>query len=609
MTYRVEIRKRDDILSLEAREGDNLLQILRSGGIPVDTPCGGKGTCGKCSVKVSGIADGPSENEKALLGSTKLANGYRLACSCTITSDTVIYTEDNDSEAVIITAGVKRDIEICPLVRKKYIELSPPDIEDQMPDMERLLAASGITAGSGMMPVLRQLPSVLRASDFRVTVVEADGKLISIESANTSGSLFGAAIDIGTTTVAAYLYDLKCGVLKAVGSMLNPQRKYGADVITRISHTKQSDQKLIEMRELITGCINELLQRLAADARISCQEIYHVVFSGNTTMLHFLNGLDASALAAAPFIPVTCGLLQLSAAEGGITINNGGLLTEIPCVSAYIGADTVAAVLSSGMYEQDGISLLVDIGTNGEIVLGCKEWLMACSTAAGPAFEGAGLRCGMGGVTGAIDSFSSGPDYRYTVIGNSAPSGICGSGIIDAIAVLLDEGVVDETGRIAGDGGEDSLPAETRKRLVDFDSLRSFLIAAENESGTGEPIVITQKDIREIQNAKAAIAAGIETLLHSSGVGYGQINKVYLAGGFGSSLHIGSAARIGLLPQSLAGRVEAIGNASGSGAAECLLSINMLKASEEIAKRIKYVELSASSYFMDKYVDNMMFGS
>lgn len=607
MAYRVEIHKRDGVLSVEAQDGDNLLQVLRTSGISIDTPCAGKGICGKCSVRVSGIEGGPSENERLLLGSSMLGRGYRLACNCTVTSDTMVYTDDSKNEAVIITAGVQRDIDICSVVRKKYIELTPPDIEDQTPDMERLLAGSGMTAGSDMQPLLRRLPSVLRDADYKVTVVEADGKLISAEPGDTSGSLFGAAFDIGTTTVAAYLYDLNSGDLKAVDSMLNPQRKYGADIISRINHTKQSEENLIEMRELITDCINELLKSLAGDAGISCDEIYHAVFSGNTTMLHLLNGLDASALAISPFIPVTCGLLQLSAAQGGIAINSNGILTDIPCVSAYIGADTVAAVLSSGMYERDGISLLVDIGTNGEIVLGGREWLMACSTAAGPAFEGAGLRCGMGGVTGAIDSLAAGPDYGYTVIGNDAPAGICGSGIIDAIAVLLDEGVVDETGKLAGSSNWDSLPDETRKRLADIDKMRSFVIAGENESSTGESIIITQKDIREIQNAKAAIAAGIDTLLHSAAIGYDQINRVYLAGGFGSSIHISSAARIGLLPRSLADRVTAIGNASGSGAAECLLSNIMLKTSEDIAKRIRYIELSASAYFMERYVDNMLF--
>ncbi len=606
MTYKVEIRKKDGILSMAAQEGDNLLQILRNNGISLDTPCGGKGTCGKCGVKVSGIAGDPSGSERKLLGSSRLEKGYRLACSCAITSDTIVYTDDDINEAAIITAGVQRDICIDPLAGKIYVELVPPDIENQTPDMERLLTESDLAAGHDVLPLLRQLPAVLRASDYKVTVVEADGKLIAAEPGNTTGSLYGAAFDIGTTTVASYLYDMKNGALKAVGSMLNPQRKYGADIISRINHTKQSEKNLIEMRELITGCINELLRKLAGDAGISCEEIYQAVFSGNTTMLHFLNGFDASALAVSPFIPVTCRSLQLSAAQSGIAINSNGIVTDIPCVSAYIGADTVAAVLSSGMYEQDGVSLLVDIGTNGEIVLGGSEWLMACSTAAGPAFEGAGIRCGMGGVTGAIDSFASGPDYKYTVIGNSAPRGICGSGIIDAVAVLLDEEIIDETGRLAGDNG-DSLPAEVRKRLVDIDTMKAFMIAAENDGTPGEPIVVTQKDIREIQNAKAAIAAGIDTLLHSAGVGYDRIKKVYLAGGFGSSIHISSAARIGLLPGSLEDRVVAIGNASGSGAAECLLSRSMLKASEAIAKKIRYIELSASAYFTEKYVENMLF--
>ncbi len=607
MTYTVEIHKRDEITIAQAQEGDNLLQTLINNGVHIDAPCGGKGTCGKCSVRVSGIKDEASDAERELLGTIKLARGYRLACRCMITTDIAAYIDDKVNEATIITTGVHRDIEINPLVRKIYIELSPPDLENQVADLERVLTASKLVAAYNVSSFLGSLPFVLREAEYKITAVEAEGKLVTIEAHNTTGSLYGAAFDIGTTTVAAYLYDLSKGSMKAVESMLNPQQRYGADVISRINYTKQSPENMIEMRQLITNCINELLGKLSESVGISGDEIYAAVFSGNTAMLHFLNGLDASALAVSPFIPVTCGLLQLQASNSNIAINSNGLLTDIPCVSAYIGADTVAAVLSSGMYEHDEISLLVDIGTNGEIVLGGKEWLMSCSAAAGPAFEGAGIRYGMGGVAGAIDSFLPGPDYIYTVIGNKEPTGICGSGIIDAIAALLIDGVIDETGRLVSETDASSLSAEAQKRLTNIDGMRSFMLVAEGESGLDEPIMVTQKDIREIQNAKAAIAAGIDTLVKYSGIEYDQIKRIYLAGGFGSSLHITSAAKIGLLPQALVDRVEAIGNASGSGAAECLLSRSMLKASEDIAKKMRYVELSASAYFTEKYVDNMIF--
>ncbi len=607
MTYRVEIHKKDGILITSANEGENLLNILRNNGVSLETPCGGKGTCGKCGVRVNGISSAPSENEKTLLGESKLDKGYRLACSCTINSDTVVYTGEKENKASIVTAGVHRDVGLEPLVKKKYVEPDPPDIDDQKPDMERVLAVAGLISVFDESSLLKQLPSLLRSSEFKLTVAEADGRLISIEPGNTTGKLYGAAFDIGTTTVAAYLYDLNKGSLIAVGSMLNPQRKYGADIISRINYTKQSSDNQAEMRELITGCINELLKMLSDSAGIRCEDIYAAVFAGNTTMLHFLNEFDASGLAAAPFVPVTCKQLQFRASDSGIAINSNGIATDISCVSAYIGADTVAAVLSSGMYEQEGVSLLVDIGTNGEIVLGGKEWLMACSTAAGPAFEGAGIRHGMGGVSGAVDSFMAGPDYKFTVIGQSTPVGICGSGIIDVVAVLLDDRIIDETGRLADKAAEDSLSVETWNRLADINGIRSFILVPQKESGLDEPIVITQKDIRELQNAKAAIAAGIDTLVKESGIGYDDIRKVYIAGGFGSSIHISSAARIGLLPMMLSNRVETIGNASGSGAAECLLSRSMLKASEDIARKIRYVELSASAYFTEKYVDNMLF--
>lgn len=608
MHYRIEIHRKGSIQSYAANVGDNLLDVLRAAGIHPDTPCGGKGTCGKCSIRVSGDFGAPSGSERALLGEAKLEKGYRLACRCTVHSDIKVFADDDDSaQAAIMTEGVRRSTELEPLVKKEYMELNPPSLEDQTPDMERVASAGRCACEGEVLPLLWELPAVLRSAGYKITIVSAGGHIIAVEPGDTVPGLYGAAFDIGTTTVAAYLYDLNSGSLRAVGSMLNPQRRYGADVISRIDYSGRSADNLKEMRILITDCINELLEQISNKAGIRQNDIYTAVFSGNTTMLHFLMGLDASGIAVSPFIPVTCGMARFSAKDGGLRINANGFGTALPCVSAYVGADTVAAILSCGMYELDGTALLVDIGTNGEIVLGGKDRLIACSTAAGPAFEGANIRFGMGGVTGAIDSFAGGPNFRYTVIGQARAKGVCGSGIIDAVSVLLDAGVIDETGRFADAEEDNDLPPEVSSRLTDIDGVRAFILAPGHESSTGEAICITQKDIREIQNAKAAIAAGIETLINHSGIGYENIKKVYLAGGFGSSIHTGSASRIGLLPAALADRVEAVGNASGSGASECLLSRKMLDVARSIATKVEYIELSASSYFTEKYVDNMFF--
>jgi uncharacterized 2Fe-2S/4Fe-4S cluster protein (DUF4445 family) len=604
MKYRVDIHQNGNVRTVMADRGDNLLELLKGIGILLYTPCGGRGTCGKCGVRIEyGMADLPEEMR---LAAERSEAGFILACRYEIDSDICVYVGGSGEEASILTSGVRRDVGLDPFVSKKLIRMEPPSLADQRPDMERVMSFSG-SYGTDELQLLREIPDLLRSSGYKVTTVSAGDRLLLVEAGDTTSVLYGAAFDIGTTTVAAYLYDLTGGKLMGVRSSVNPQCKFGADVISRIDHVKMSRQAAEEMKASITDCINGLIRQLAADSGIDTKCIYEAVFCGNTTMLHFLAGLDASGIAVSPFIPVTCRSMRFSANDLGIEINSRGCCILLPCVSAYIGADTVAAVLASGMYDMDGFSLLVDIGTNGEIVLGGKDGLIACSAAAGPAFEGANIRFGMGGVTGAIDSYSL-PGFRYTVIGNTAARGICGSGTVDAVAALLDAGAIDETGAFADGSNAAGLPQEVSARFTETDGMRSFILVPEHETGGAGPITITQKDIREIQNAKAAVAAGIETLISEAGISHNDIKNVFLAGGFGSSMHIRSAARIGLLPRQLADRVVAVGNAAGSGASECLLSRKMLGIAEEIANSVKYIELSASALFTENYVENMLFG-
>lgn len=613
MRYKVKIHEPGIVRTISAEEGANLLKLLREQGVSVNTPCGGSGTCGKCAVKVTGHMAEPSGSEVRLLGEQKLGMGFRLACSNYIFSDIDVYITDSEGEASIVTGGRIRDIEREPVVRKQYVELTPPSLDDQTPCLERALAAldGGHThdrAFEGGLAVLKDISGILKDSDYKVTLVSIGGRLAAAEKGDTSARLCGMAFDIGTTTIAAYLYDLNTGRRLAVGSKLNPQRRYGADVISRINYTMMSEENRLEMHNTIRGCIDGLAGEIAMKAETALCDIYAAVFTGNTTMQHFLMDLDASGLAVSPFIPVTTELQYFMASELGLGINEHAIAAVFPGVSAYVGGDTVAAILSSGIYEADELTLLVDIGTNGEIVLGNREWLIACSTAAGPAFEGANIRNGVGGITGAIDCIGPGPDFNFTTIGGAKPVGICGSGIIDAAARLLDAGLIDETGRLA-DGDELELPERERlsQRLIELDGTRSFIVVSDDAGGSGGEIAITQRDIREIQNAKAAIAAGIDTLLKHSGKSCADVAKVFLAGGFGSSIHIDSAMRIGLLPKAFQNRVEAIGNASGAGAAEGLLSEKMLKLAASIRRGVKYIELSASAYFTQRYVDNMLF--
>jgi len=364
---------------------------------------------------------------------------------------------------------------------------------------------------------------------------------------------------------------------------------------------------LDELQKIIIKCINEMIDCFTKNNGISCKDIYEAVFVGNTTMLHFLLGLPAKNIASSPFIPVTTAMHIIKPDDLGLGMNSGGRAVVFPSVAAYIGADTVSAVLTSGIHEKDEITLLIDLGTNGEIVLGCKNWLLSCSAAAGPAFEGANIQYGVAGVRGAIDKVELDGDIKYSTIGGGKAIGICGSGLVDAVSVMISSGIIDETGRFLEKEEQKNLSPKLRNRIVYTEGSVSFLIAAADGDRSDTDIFITQKDIRELQSAKAAIAAGVKVLVKNAGISVNDIDRVFLAGGFGSFINIESAIKIGLIPEGLKGKVQSIGNAAGAGAVEGLLSSDALIKASEIKNRIKYVELSASKDFMDEYINCMMF--
>lgn len=608
MEYTVRIHEKGKTLVKKAEAETNLLKFLRKSSINVNSPCGGHGTCGKCKVLVTGLLEEPSKKERKYLDPKSEEKGFRLACYNQINNDIDIYIGGKKEEASIVTDAKKREISLQPVVTKKVETLNTPDLDDQRSDIERVLASAGKSRIANSLDFLRKLPEQLRSNNFAVTMVYFDDKLISIEPGDTTGRVYGVAVDIGTTTIAAYLINLLTGERVDVYSMLNPQRQFGADVISRINYTLENQGALDEMKEVITSCINQIIISFEERNNIPKSDIYAITFVGNTTMMHLLMGLPSRNIAVSPFIPVSTLMHQLPAKELGLNINPFGYAVVFPSVAAYIGADTIAAVLSSGMYNSSKISLLIDIGTNGEIVLGNSKWLYSCSVAAGPAFEGAHIRNGIGGVKGAIDKVDFNNGLELTTIGNEKAIGICGSGIVDAISGMLSRGIIDETGRIIDvDEGDQSLKAEFESRFIDIDGLSAFLLLKSDECDAGNDIAVTQRDIRELQNAKAAIAAGIKTLIKHAGIKIEDIEKVYLAGGFGSYINIDSALNIGLLPHKLKGRIESIGNAAGGGAVEGLLSTKILKKAEKLKNTIKYIELSADKDFVDEYINCMTF--
>ncbi len=625
-TVRIHCQGKTEVYDIE--NGRNLYAALENLSLPINAQCGGNGTCGKCLVRVGNTSESthnapPADDEKRMLSESQLTAGYRLACRTSIFNGMEVYIPDAVSGMKIASHGKRRALALNPIVAKTFLSLVKPSLDDQSSDLARLEKEYATRIDSDHGPECRKiginlslselcsLAGTLRTGAFSATVVSINGCVTAVEPGDTTAVNYGVAFDIGTTSVVGYLIDLNTGLEAGVYSVANPQHIYGSDVITRISHTMNDAGKLAEMNRSIIDGINLIISSLAEKAAISINDIYAATFAGNTTMMHFLMNIPAEGIASAPFIPVTTKMHFWNTKDLGIRINSNGTIVVLPSVSAYIGADTVAAVLSSGMYEHDSVSLLIDIGTNGEIVLGNRECLYSCSAAAGPAFEGARIRNGISSINGAIDRVKLIPDYGFTTIGGANAVGICGSGIVDAVAELLVTGIIDENGTFTGDVSEEitsDLQALLKEKIIKINGQSAFLLAKQEECAAGTDIAITQRDVRELQNAKAAIAAGIRILSKESGISLEDVKNVYLAGGFGSYIDIGNALKIGLLPKELEGRIEAVGNAAGIGAVECLLSWKMLKEADTVKSRIKYIELSSSKDFMDLYVDSMEFG-
>ncbi|MDR1932071.1 MAG: ASKHA domain-containing protein [Spirochaetales bacterium] len=601
---------------------ENLLEYINTRTpFTLEAPCAGKGRCGKCRVKVTEGAAPAAEDQRRLIPARELEAGFRLACllkprpgeSLALTFEEK-YSSGGKTALLDIAGITGEESGSSAILRKDLFTLPAPSLCGQASDYSRVLCAAALPSGGPpLLPlgVLKSLPDALRKNGFEFTLCLTADRILAAEPGDTRGRLYGAAVDIGTTTVAAYLVDMRAKKNTAVVCGLNAQRAFGADVISRIGYTINGAQGLRLMQEKIIVQINGMIHKLAELGGALPGEIYLVTLAGNTTMMHLALGIPPRAIAFAPFIPAFTEALDLDGRELGLDIAPGGLVRALPGISAYVGADITAAILACGVDQDESVNLLIDIGTNGEIVLGGRGGLTACAAAAGPAFEGAHISCGAGGTPGAIDSVTGSDGKLFlTTIAGEAPRGICGPGIIDLLAFLLSAGIVDASGRMISRGEADSPGSPAflwRGLLVRQDGEPAFLLVPEEESASGGAIIFTQKDVREVQLAKAAIAAGIDTLMSRLNVGAGNIAKLYLAGGFGSYLHARSAAAIGLLPRELESKIQIAGNAAGRGAALCLLSAEAASRCENIRKKTVYVELSSTPEFMDAYIEKMTF--
>ncbi len=568
---------------VRCQDGENLYRILADNGFEFSAPCGGKGLCGKCLVKIlSGNANPVSEYEKSLLSAQQLSEGWRLSCHVSVSADLTLEVPQKN-EAFILTSGEFDADAEEPLIVKEHIALDPPTLTDQRALLNRLFDTLPGGQRRISLDLVRKLSQIAEGSNYEVNVVYDREDIIAIEPGSCPIRAFGVALDIGTTTIAAYLADLQSGQIVATHGEINAQSRYGADVISRIGYTIENPEGTAVLNRLVISQIDGIISKLASKHNIDPSEIYGITIVGNTTIRHFVEGLETSSIASAPFAPAHTFGYSTFAKKLGLTTTNAKCYL-LPCVSAYIGSDIVAGILASNMHKSENLSLLVDLGTNGEIVLGSKRGLYACSTAAGPAFEGANIKHGVGSVTGAIDSIKiENGAVSYTTIGNQPPCGICGSGVLDSVAQMLDNGIIDETGRMVT-GTE--------------------LVIAQGQQGD---ITFTAQDVRQVQLAKAAIAAGVRVMLKRMKKSPGDIEKVYLAGGFGSYLNKMSAVKIGLLPEILYDNILSIGNSAGAGAVKALLSQRHKDQCDEIASSIDYIELSNSADFTEEFTECMIF--
>jgi uncharacterized 2Fe-2S/4Fe-4S cluster protein (DUF4445 family) len=586
---------------LKVKKGGNLLRFLLKRGYSIPSACGGVGTCGKCRVLLSEGAKAPAESERVHLTEAELDAGWRLACIQHVDQDLVL--EILEVEESVRAKELLSKVLRIPLdngIKKACLELPKPSQADQRPDTVRLQEELGEGRLTFPLPVVKKVPNLLRQGDFKVTVTWTANHVLDLEPGDTTTARYGVAIDIGTTTLAGYLLDLNTGAELAVRSRMNPQRNFGDDVISRIKHVhKQGEEGLAELQKAVTSGINLILKHLCQAAKISPVHIYKATVAGNPTMIHLFTGLDPSNIDHSPFIPVLRDSLILPALELGLDMNPEGQVYILPGISGYVGADITAGILYTGLHQAGNIQLFIDIGTNAEIILGNKDRLLAYSTPAGPALEGARIKYGMNALPGAIAYvFLDDRDLKLETIGDGVPKGICGSGLIDLGGELCKIGLLNERGNLRTRAG---LPISQRIYRGEKGQFQ-FLVSDGNK-----PIYLTQQDVRELQLVKGAIRSGVEIALQELGVTLKDVETVYLAGAFGNYVRRESVLRIGMLPEFPLNRIKPVGNTAGQGAKLCLLNRGKWEEIQRLTEQVEYFELSYLKDFSQVFIGSMHF--
>lgn len=585
---------------VKVKSDQSILEAARQTGVGIVSLCGGEGWCESCVIRVEkGSCKPPTEAETLAFTDQMLAEGYRLACQVIPESDLKIYIPPDSLSTPqrLQIEGQEAGIPLDPLVKAVDIELAPPSLSDLDSDTERLrksLAEAGIRQAFIDFPLLNICSDILREQNWKIRAVLRGNEVVAILPYGSD--LFGFAVDIGTTKLAAYLVDLATGNTVGKTGAMNPQIAYGEDVISRIAASRESDEKRKMLQSSLVDALNDMLDALSMHAQIQKGQIVQALVVGNTAMHHLFAGLPVDQLAMAPYVPSVGEAIALRASQVGLKMAPGGYIQLLPNIAGYVGADHVAAILATEIWKAEVPTMVIDIGTNTEISLAVNGQLYCCSCASGPAFEGAHIRDGMRAAEGAIESFQiiDNQVYFYT-IGDQPPIGICGSGILDVVAELYKAGILDSRGAFQF----------THPQVRPSNGGNEFLLVENENAGHKKDITISRRDINEIQLAKAAIRTGIDILLESAQIQANDLQKVIIAGAFGTYIRLESAIQIGMLPDLPADRYEQVGNAAGMGAKQALISSEILSIAEKIVSKMHYIELTIHPDFQEKFIKAM----
>jgi len=613
-------------------EDETFYELLSNSGIRIRSLCGGKGTCGKCKILVqegNNFLNPPTNAEMKYLSQSEIKENWRLACQCRVEKIQIPSVKTHrppqlriflpkdiiGEDFKILTSGKSKNIHLNPNVKKFFVEITKPNLENPVPDIERiLLSLSSIKDNKGKfsdasfeIDTIRKIPLALREDQHRISLTLYNNKqFIDCEAGNKTEDCFGIAFDIGTTTLVGYLVNLHNGKIYSIASALNPQTAYGEDVISRIAYTKDNPEGLVKLNSILMESLNSIIKETCTNAKVSASQIYEATIVGNSVMHHLFLNINPAYIGLSPYVPALKSDLNIKAKDVNLEISRSGYVYILPVIAGFVGADTMGVIISSEIDKEQELTLAIDVGTNGELVIGNKDVLFTGSCAAGSALEGAHIQHGMRAAAGAIDTFNIDPSdfsVEYTTINNKKPIGICGSGIIDAAAEMLRAKLLTRSGNF----NKEFIDNE---RIIKEEKNVKFILVNKDDTPIKRHITISQSDVRELQMAKGAFFSGARLILnHLNRVNNSdlEIRQILLAGAFGNYINKSNAKFIGMIPDIPDEKLFQIGNAAGIGAQNCLLNIDLRKKARKLQEKIQYVEIAVEKDFQKEFASAMYF--